>query len=114
VLVKKQTPAAGEDLKSSAKSLQSKYFREMLDLNGLINRWMFWAVLLGTGYTCEDYILVLCFIIFTPFSSLKNRYHLHQKSLKATGHGLIMEGREDEIGEGSVIENVWGTSLPIL
>ncbi|GJJ06933.1 hypothetical protein Clacol_001129 [Clathrus columnatus] len=38
---------------------------------------------------------------------LKKNYTKHWNSLKETGKGLVDEGQEDEIAEGSKLENIW-------
>lgn len=46
--------------------------------------------------------------VLTALCSLKTLYIKYRTDLGQTGHGLISEGREDEITEGSEIANVWG------
>ena len=45
--------------------------------------------------------------MFVSFS-LKTNYKKHRSEMSETGQGLLDEGREDEITQGSELANVWG------
>lgn len=44
----------------------------------------------------------------TIFTRLKRDYLKHRNSISETGQGLIDEGREFEIEQGSQLANIWG------